>query len=45
MSNSEKNGDKIAITEKVNENKTKANRGVFSILKEKKSTMRLDPDF
>ena len=35
----------MGIMEKVNENKTKTNSVVFSICKEKKSTVRLDPDF
>ena len=35
----------MGIMENVNENKTKANSVVFSILKEQKSTVRLDPDF
>ena len=40
-----KKRDKMGIMEKVNENKTKENSVVFSILKEQKSTVRLDPDF
>ena len=35
----------MGIMEKVNENKTKENSVVFSIWKEKKSTLRLDPYF